>query len=109
MLPVRTEVKGPFPKKVLKNAQFRSQHFDDKFNFLQMEKDLVTQQQILRLVSFTKPVLDLKAELLSSSQNLSEEDKKKVILLHDFLDKCFTLNPQKRLKPEEALLHPFLQ
>jgi serine/threonine-protein kinase PRP4 len=50
----------------------------------------------------------LKAELLAVSKNSSETELKRVTQLADFLEKTLTLNPQKRLTPEEALSHPFI-
>ena len=39
---------------------------------------------------------------------LTEKELKKVQSLKDLLERCFTLDPAKRISPQEALLHPFL-
>jgi serine/threonine protein kinase len=36
------------------------------------------------------------------------ENSKNLQKFRDFLEKCLTLNPKDRLKPQEALEHPFL-
>ena len=36
------------------------------------------------------------------------EEKKQVSLLADFLEKACHLDPNKRMLPEEALQHPFI-
>ena len=35
-------------------------------------------------------------------------DKKMLLALKDLLDKCTCLDPAKRMTPEEALKHPFI-
>lgn len=39
---------------------------------------------------------------------LTEEDQKKVAQLKDMLERCLTLDPNRRITPEEALKHPFI-
>ncbi len=39
---------------------------------------------------------------------LSEEDQKKLAQLKELLERCLTLDPNKRLTPDEALSHPFI-
>lgn len=40
--------------------------------------------------------------------DLSEEDRKKIAQLKDLLERCLTLDPNRRLTPEEALKHQFI-
>jgi len=39
---------------------------------------------------------------------LTDEEKKKVLQLKDLLEKCLALDPSRRMTPEEALKHPFI-
>jgi serine/threonine-protein kinase PRP4 len=44
MLRLFMELRGKFPKKLLRKAAFRSRHFDDDFNYLQQDVDAVSQK-----------------------------------------------------------------
>lgn len=59
------------------------------------------------MVSVIKPIRDLQQELVS--QNLPEEQVRKVSQLKDLLDKIFSLDPSKRISLNHALAHPFIQ
>jgi serine/threonine-protein kinase PRP4 len=39
---------------------------------------------------------------------MSDMDAKDLTLFIDFLDRCLSLNPEKRITPADALKHPFL-
>jgi serine/threonine-protein kinase PRP4 len=56
----------------------------------------------------TKPVRDLKTRLLSKTSNMNEEELRLLTSFVDLLDKCLSLNPEKRLTVREALMHPFV-
>jgi serine/threonine protein kinase len=49
----------------------------------------------------------LKSELLNSPYELSADEKRLALLLHDLLAQIFVLDPEKRITPEDALRHPF--
>jgi len=108
MMKLIMEVKGAVPKKMLRASMFRGQHFDTNFDFLLSEKDSVTFQELVKVVTVHKPMVDLRAKLLNSSAKDEFKNHTKVLQLHDFLEKCLILNPEKRLNPEDALKHPFL-
>lgn len=65
------------------------------------------QQDKVVVVSVIKPIRDLQQELVS--QNLPEEQVRKVSQLKDLLDKIFSLDPSKRISLNHALAHPFIQ
>ncbi|KAJ7517637.1 hypothetical protein O6H91_21G032600 [Diphasiastrum complanatum] len=105
MVKLHMELKGPFPKKMLKKAAFRDQHFDQDYNFCAIEEDPVTKKMVKRVLANVKP-LDVGA-LISSSCTV-DEDSKMVVNFKDLLDKIFILDPDKRLTVSQALSHPFI-
>nr|CAG4715652.1 unnamed protein product [Naegleria fowleri] len=112
------ELKGKFSNKVLKKCAFRESHFD--FNgdgaFLFREWDPLTKKIKVRKMYFQKSITDLKAMLLNSmlsnqhveDEKAIKEERKLVLMLHDFLDKALILDPSKRLTVADALKHPFV-
>jgi len=54
-----------------------------------------------------KPAKELSV-LLPVPKTLSDQEKNLHKLFVDLLEKCFVLNPEKRLTAKEALSHPFL-
>nr|PNR47769.1 hypothetical protein PHYPA_012242 [Physcomitrium patens] len=108
MLRLHMELKGRFPKKMLRKAQFLDQHFDQDLNFCAVEEDPVTKKMVKRIIRndhFIKPK-DM-GHLIHSS-GTAEEDTKLVMQFKDLLEKMFILDPDKRLTVSEALSHPFI-
>lgn len=105
MLRLIMELKGKVPQKLLRKAAFCSNHFDELLNFNSMEVDKITQEPILRVLTFSKPVRDLKARLLGTS---GPEERTLIVLFVDLLERCLELDSSKRISPVEALKHPFL-
>jgi serine/threonine-protein kinase PRP4 len=62
----------------------------------------------VRVLNFTKPVRDLKMRLLPATKGMKEAEVKEVHLFIDLLDRCLSLNPERRCTPLEALKHPFI-
>ncbi|KAK3146316.1 hypothetical protein QOZ80_3BG0264540 [Eleusine coracana subsp. coracana] len=91
MLRLHMELKGPFPKKMLRKGAFTKQHFDQDLNFHAQES--MTKVASKRLISSIKEESE-NPKLLSNFKNL--------------LEKIFVLDPEKRLKVSEALKHPFI-
>ncbi len=54
-----------------------------------------------------KPTRDLRTRLMAASSGMSDSEAKDLNLFHDLLDRCLTLNPDKRITPQEALKHAF--
>ncbi|KAL6571006.1 hypothetical protein OROGR_000556 [Orobanche gracilis] len=103
MLRLHMELKGHFPKKMLRKGTFTDQHFDQDLNFLTTEEDPVSKKVIRRLVVNIKPK-DF-GTLISGSPG---EDAKLVANFKDFMEKIFVLDPDKRLNVSQALIHPFI-
>ncbi|KAK8194820.1 kinase-like domain-containing protein [Phyllosticta capitalensis] len=105
------ECRGKMSIKLLKKgwADYVYEHFDENLSlFRSVETDKVTNKDVVRMVNFTKPTRDLKSRLIGSSKGLTDAELKEVNLFHDLLDKCLSLNPEKRITPYEALRHPFI-
>jgi len=108
MLKCIQEVKGKMPHKLIRKGVFSELHFDPDYDFLFKERDRVTGREIVRIIKFEqRPSLgkDLKSMLMPTK--LPEAEARKVLQLADLLDKALMLDPAKRLRPSEALKHPF--
>ncbi|XP_052199029.1 uncharacterized protein LOC127806074 [Diospyros lotus] len=103
MLRLHMELKGQFPKKMLRKGAFTEQHFDQDLNFLATEEDPVTKKSMKRLITSIKPK-DIGA-IVSSSPG---EDLKMLANFKDLLEKIFVLDPDKRITVSQALSHPFI-
>ncbi|PON94447.1 Serine/threonine protein kinase [Trema orientale] len=103
MLRLHMELKGPFPKKMLRKGAFTDQNFDQDLNFHATEEDPVTKKTIKRLILNIKPK-DIGSIIMGSPG----EDPKMLADFKDLLDKMFVLDPDKRLTVSQALSHPFI-
>ncbi|KAK1394010.1 Non-specific serine/threonine protein kinase [Heracleum sosnowskyi] len=103
MLRLHMELKGPFPKKMIRKGAFTDQHFDQDMHFLATEEDPVTKMAIKRLI------LNMKRKDISSIVSGSAgEDPKLLAKFKDILEKIFVLDPDKRITVSQALSHPFI-
>ncbi|WVZ91534.1 hypothetical protein U9M48_037693 [Paspalum notatum var. saurae] len=103
MLRLHMELKGPFPKKMLRKGAFTMQHFDQDLNFHATEEDPVTKMAVRRLILNIKP-----KDVGSLISNSPGEDPKMLSSFKDLLDKIFILDPEKRITVSQALSHPFI-
>lgn len=103
MLRLHMELKGPFPKKMLRKGGFTDQHFDHDLNFHATEDDPVTKKTIKRMIFNIKPK-DI-GSIISGSPG---EDPKMLANFKDLLEKIFVLDPDKRMTVSQALTHPFI-
>jgi len=100
------QLRGKFPNKMLKRAAFCGEHFTEQFQFKAKEVDPVSKKEVVRIKAVTGPEVSLKGLIL---QHTADTDDRRVALLFvDFLDKALALDPAVRLKPEDALRHPFV-
>ena len=107
MLKLMMDVKGPFPKKMIKKAEFAFKHFDlndANLAFSLEEQDLVTKQVVKRNIN--NPV---KKEGFNKLLSNHSDKKKKVTQLVDLLERIFVFEPEKRITPLQALNHPFIK
>ncbi|KAF6147115.1 hypothetical protein GIB67_036834 [Kingdonia uniflora] len=103
MLRLQMELKGPFPKKMLRKGVFADQHFDQDLNFHASEEDPVTKKSVSRLLLNIKPK-DI-GNIIRSSPG---EDPKMLANFKDLLERIFVLDPEKRMTVSQALNHPFI-
>ncbi len=54
-----------------------------------------------------KPTRDLRTRLLAASSGMNDAETRELNHFVDLLERCLTLNPDKRITPSEALRHPF--
>jgi len=108
MLKLIQEVKGKMPHKLIRKGVFSELHFDPDYDFLYKERDRVSGREIVRIIKFEQrplPGKDLKSLLMPTK--LPEAEARKVMQLADLLEKALMLDPSKRMRPSEALKHPF--
>uniref|UniRef100_A0A0E0P0B0 Homologous-pairing protein 2 homolog n=1 Tax=Oryza rufipogon TaxID=4529 RepID=A0A0E0P0B0_ORYRU len=103
MLRLHMELKGPFPKKMLRKGAFTMQHFDQNMNFLARKKDPITKTVVNRLLLNIKP-----KGVGSAISSCPGDDPKMISSFKDLLEKIFVLDPKKRITVSEALSHPFI-
>ncbi|KAJ6988010.1 Serine/threonine-protein kinase PRP4-like [Populus alba x Populus x berolinensis] len=103
MLRLHMELKGPFPKKMLKKGAFVDQHFDNDLNFHATEEDPVTKKIMKKIIANIK-AKDV-GSIISGSPG---EDPKMLANFKDLLEKIFVLDPEKRMTVYQALAHPFI-
>ncbi|ORZ20020.1 kinase-like domain-containing protein [Lobosporangium transversale] len=109
MLKHMMDLKGPFSKKMIRKGQFYLNHFDEDCNFLSVEVEKVTQKDVVKTIQVSKPTKDLKTRLMPYTANMSPADVIQVNHFINLLERCLHLNPEHRITPQEALVHPFIK
>ena len=111
MLKLQMEVKGPFPRKMVRRGrkEIRDEHFDADLTFGVMEPDPVSGQDVRRLIRDAAPTRDIAKLLGGASKALNELERRRVGHLADLLEKMFALDPAHRITVAQALLHPFIK
>ncbi|VDL74668.1 unnamed protein product [Nippostrongylus brasiliensis] len=106
MLKLFTEVKGKFPNKLVRRAQFRDQHFDTNCNLLYHEVDKVTQRDKVTVLSNIRISRNLELELIGD-QDLDRDGLNQVQSFRSLLEQMLILEPAKRITCGEAIKHAF--
>jgi serine/threonine-protein kinase PRP4 len=92
------------PRKLIKKSPYRSEHFDEQFQFLARKTDPITNAIYNQAITLVNPTRNLKEEL---NDYASESELKHIPVFYDLLHRMLALDPSKRIKPEEAISHPF--
>ncbi|WWC66604.1 uncharacterized protein I206_100507 [Kwoniella pini CBS 10737] len=111
MLLLQMELKGKINHRMIKKANFGNLHFDDSLNFVSIEKEKITGQDVAKTLVISKATKDLRARLLPPSSvqlKMKDEELKQLTNFIDLLEKCLQLDPSRRITPRDALIHPFL-
>ena len=64
-------------------------------------------QMVIKTLPMHKTTRDLRSRLHAVSAGLSDTEAKAVVQFTDLLEQCLALNPDKRIKPLDALKHSF--
>jgi serine/threonine-protein kinase PRP4 len=110
MLKQFMDYKGAPSKKMLRQAQFKDQHFEEEQSnviFKYLTKDVVTKEEIIQKIKYTEPSRSIIDQLRKVKDR--DDNIRKVKEFADLLDKIFILDPEKRITVNECLRHPFLQ
>ncbi|CRK18855.1 hypothetical protein BN1708_003196 [Verticillium longisporum] len=107
MLKAIMEVRGKITPKLYKRGQLSAMHFDDLGNFISVEHDKVLGKTAVRTLSIVKPTRDLRTRLTTAAAGMSDAETRDLNHFIDLLEHCLALNPEKRIKPLDALKHPF--
>jgi serine/threonine-protein kinase PRP4 len=114
MLRVIQECRGKFPKRVIIRSTLADKHFiggDPEYVFVSQERDKITGNTTMKQMNFNKttPGRDLRARLTANTRAMSPAELKEVHHFIDLLEKCLQLDPARRITPNDALRHPFIQ
>lgn len=105
------EVKGKPAHKLIKAGSMWQQHFTPEFAFLWTDIDKATGKETVRETSDLNAKRSVE-EIFVQANSAFKSDHyfmKKVRQLADLVSKCITLDPEKRITPDEALQHPFIK
>ena len=61
----------------------------------------------MKTLAVVKPTRDLRARLVAASSGMNDAETRELNHFVDLLERCLTLNPDKRITPAEALHHAF--
>ncbi|KAL6076162.1 Serine/threonine protein kinase YAK1 [Balamuthia mandrillaris] len=125
MLRLFQEAKGPFPKKLLRQSHFATQHFNSNFQFLQQvgSEPLQSSPAAIEQPQQQKVMVKVVTYLQNEAATKKKDRVKKEVMavagaaddasdLHHFVELLHAttaLDPRKRITPEEALRHPFFR
>ncbi|WVN85598.1 uncharacterized protein L203_100747 [Cryptococcus depauperatus CBS 7841] len=98
MLLLMMELKGKVNHRMIKKAAFGTMHFDESLNFISIEKDKITGQDVAKTMVINKATKDLRSRLVppSSVQLKMKDEELKQILSFSF-QRCTSLIWQQKM------------
>lgn len=110
MLRVIQECRGKLPNRLVKKSQLAGNYFDEQLVFHGLERDKITGNVVAKPMHFSQGVngKDLKSRLSANIKRMDAAQLKLHSAFVDLLDKCLQLDPEKRIKPKDAIRHPFI-
>lgn len=113
MLRAMQECRGKFPPRMIKRGALSPSHFveigNGSYRFQSLEEDRISGRVLVKPMDFLKPTRDLRTRIVGKGAGNGGEDMKDLLSFVDLLEGCLHLNPEKRIKPSEALRHPFVR
>ncbi|KOS21826.1 Serine/threonine-protein kinase prp4 [Escovopsis weberi] len=107
MLKAIMEIRGRLTPKLYKRGKLSGGHFDEQGQFVSVERDKVLGKTAVRVLPMLKPTRDLRTRLLAASSGMNDAESRDLSLFVDLLEHCLMLNPDRRIKPADALKHAF--
>lgn len=107
MLKAIMEIRGRITPKLYKRGGLSNMHFDESGNFISVERDKALGKTAVRTLSIVKPTRDLRTRLMAASEGMTDTESRELNHFIDLLEHCLALNPEKRIKPSDAIKHPF--
>eukprot|EP00932_Pfiesteria_piscicida_P009313 SRR837773.20025.p1 GENE.SRR837773.20025~~SRR837773.20025.p1 ORF type:complete len:558 (-),score=234.90 SRR837773.20025:84-1595(-) len=110
------DLRGKVPGKVIKKGFVWQTHFTPELDFKHEVEDPGSGQKVIKTITdFTNKVSlkDLILERVGKEKQQSQEKEdqlyvKRAIQFADLLEQMLALDPDKRIRPEDGLIHPFL-
>ncbi|KAK8790888.1 hypothetical protein WA158_005519 [Blastocystis sp. Blastoise] len=112
MLKYIQDYMGSFPHKILRKhissyqLMGKEPFFTNDYEFNYYKLDPVTQQPVIKKELYTQKRRSFEKDILEHKHR--NDDKSELKQFADFLERCFLLDPEKRMTPREALHHPYL-
>jgi len=111
------ELRGRVPGKVIKKGHVWKNHFTDELDFKHQVEDPGSGQQVIKTItdfSTKTSIKDLILDRVGEEKRKSQDREdtlyvKRATQFADLLEQMLAMDPEKRIRPEEALAHPFLQ
>ena len=77
------------------------------WQFRSVEIDKVSAREMVKYMVVTKKSRDI-GRILLGAAGTDKGERQNALLLKELLERCFTLDPDKRLVPLDCLKHPFI-